>query len=323
MLRFNESLLTLLKPHIFNSPVHHVSAFEHDESYLKEFLSILFDPLKGAENNLVEVWNSAEQVNSAAWTHSIPTDATLYRDVRSIKKCMDLKCSIVFDQYFKYSMMAKQLIALIHETLNCGGGCNAYLSQKGGKAFPIHRDGHHVLIFALSGQKRWKVYNHKQNAYYAQMKVPDETTDDEIRASGLALDIIMNPGDILYIPIGQFHEVENLSNHSLHLTASMVYKNLPILMSEILASMSSIKEKNASPELLSLLSQLHPAQCSNTAISKDSLIDSLKDVVKLMELVVRHDSFPEMHLARVRNRYLDILKQPSDDWLQEVGSIEG
>ena len=279
--------------------------------------------MKGAENNLVEVWNSTDQVNAAAWTHSIPTDAALYRDVQSLKKCMELKCSIVFDQYFKYSMMAKQLIALVHEVFNCGGGCNAYLSQKGGKAFPIHRDGHHVLIFALSGQKRWKVYNHKQNAYYAQMKVPDETTDDEIRASGLALDIVMNPGDILYIPIGQFHEVENLSNHALHLTVSMVYKNLPILISEVLASMSSIKERDASPELLTLLSQLHPAQHSDTPISKESFIGSLRDVVKLMELIVRHDSFPEAHLTRVKNRYLDILKQPSTDWIQEVVSLEG
>ena len=82
------------------------------------------------------------------------------------------------------------------------GQANIYCSkQKDAKVFPIHADSTDNFLFHVRGKIRWFIYNefhHKGMPYE-----PNSTT--------LLESFVLDEGDLLYIPKGQFHRVETLS----------------------------------------------------------------------------------------------------------------
>jgi len=83
-----------------------------------------------------------------------------------------------------------------------GGQANIYCSKrKDAKVFPIHADSTDNFLFHVRGKIRWFIYkefHHKGLPYR-----PDSTT--------LLESFVLDEGDLLYIPKGQFHRVETLS----------------------------------------------------------------------------------------------------------------
>lgn len=93
--------------------------------------------------------------------------------------------------------------------------CNAYLSFGGQGTFGKHWDTHDVFIVQAIGSKRWQVYRptfplplsqHTSNASPVQPNEPP------------VLDTVLNPGDLLYIPRGWWHNVTPLDGPSFHLS---------------------------------------------------------------------------------------------------------
>jgi len=83
-----------------------------------------------------------------------------------------------------------------------GGQANIYCSKrKDAKVFPIHADSTDNFLFHVRGKIRWFIYNefHNKGMPYR----PDSTT--------LLDSFVLEEGDLLYIPKGQFHRVETLS----------------------------------------------------------------------------------------------------------------
>ena len=83
-----------------------------------------------------------------------------------------------------------------------GGQANIYCSKrKDAKVFPIHADSTDNFLFHVRGKIRWFIYNefHNKGMPYR----PDSTT--------LLDSFVLDEGDLLYIPKGQFHRVETLS----------------------------------------------------------------------------------------------------------------
>lgn len=263
--------------------------------------------------------SGAQPVDPSIWTHSFPGDQGKYRDVAALKKAIDLKCSVIFDEYYRYSLEAKELVAFIQEEFNCTSGCNAYLSQKGGTAFSIHRDCHHVLVFALTGEKRWRVYNKIQSMNQAYNRIPSSLTEEEIVASGLYYDVVMKPGDILYIPIGQFHSVENLSNNALHLTISMSFKPLFEIIEDLLSNMYDVKNQSELTEnAVKILNELHPIYYHEKALKTEHLVAGLKQIFELLQEIASQDTFVESQNVIKRNKHLEIFRTPTDQYIEEL-----
>ena len=82
------------------------------------------------------------------------------------------------------------------------GQANIYCSnQKHAKTFSIHADSTDNFLFHVRGKIRWYIYKefHNKGMPYR----PDSTT--------LLDSFVLDEGDLLYIPKGQFHRVETLS----------------------------------------------------------------------------------------------------------------
>jgi ribosomal protein L16 Arg81 hydroxylase len=116
-------------------------------------------------------------------------------------------------------------IAAIAAALQCSLGgevvCNIYCSWKGHQGFPSHFDFHDVFVLQIEGTKVWNIYERQfEQAANVEGFRSDSFSDDEnAKARGpVQLEARMTPGDVLYIPRGQYHDALATSDASMHLT---------------------------------------------------------------------------------------------------------
>jgi ribosomal protein L16 Arg81 hydroxylase len=112
---------------------------------------------------------------------------------------------------------------------------NAYLTPPGGQGFSTHYDTHDVFVFQVDGTKRWRIH---------QPVLPDPLEKqawgghaDEVGATAQgapALDVVLAPGDALYLPRGWLHSAEAQDRRSLHLTVGVRALTRYALVEELL-----------------------------------------------------------------------------------------
>lgn len=92
---------------------------------------------------------------------------------------------------------------------------NMYLAGLG-QGFNVHWDDHDVLIVQVQGRKAWTVYE-------ATTPNPVEHTPEveNRRPSSVVFQGILEPGDLLYIPRGFWHEARASQGPTLHLTHTL------------------------------------------------------------------------------------------------------
>jgi ribosomal protein L16 Arg81 hydroxylase len=92
--------------------------------------------------------------------------------------------------------------------------CNptAFFSQFGNEAYRGHVDTDDVLVIHLAGEKRWRLYQRQ-----APRRV-DLYDLDDARLGPVAAEVIMRPGDAMYLRSFTPHKVQTLSPFSLHMS---------------------------------------------------------------------------------------------------------
>lgn len=95
---------------------------------------------------------------------------------------------------------------------------NAYLTPKGSQGLPLHHDTHDVFCLQIAGEKRWLVYEP-----VFELPLRDQRYDPALGAPGEpVLDLVLAPGDTLYLPRGWLHQALTSTSDSLHLTIGVV-----------------------------------------------------------------------------------------------------
>ena len=99
-------------------------------------------------------------------------------------------------------------------TLGHPAQANAYYTPRGSQGLPVHHDTHEVISLQVSGEKRWLVYQPvlelplKHQRYCKDLGGPGEAV----------LDVVLQPGDTLYLPRGWLHQALTSDSDSLHIT---------------------------------------------------------------------------------------------------------
>ncbi len=102
--------------------------------------------------------------------------------------------------------------------------CNAYCSWNAQPGFASHFDIDDVWALHLEGRKTWRVY---EGRFEHPMGIPgfqceSLTPEQREQAKGKVLmEAPMKPGDVLYIPKGQYHDALASSEATLHLSFSV------------------------------------------------------------------------------------------------------
>ncbi|MFN7619677.1 MAG: JmjC domain-containing protein [bacterium] len=98
-------------------------------------------------------------------------------------------------------------------------GANIYCSFRGVQAFGTHFDNHDVIVIQTGGTKVWNLY-----ASRADNPIENFPDDDATRRwfeqtrGPLMQQVTMQPGDVLYLPRGWYHDALATDGPSLHVT---------------------------------------------------------------------------------------------------------
>jgi hypothetical protein len=91
---------------------------------------------------------------------------------------------------------------------------NAYLTPRRSQGLPVHHDTHDVFVLQVAGTKRWLVYEP-----VLELPLRDQRYDPALGAPAeTILDVVLGPGDTLYLPRGWLHQALTSDDDSLHLT---------------------------------------------------------------------------------------------------------
>ncbi|MBO6784422.1 MAG: hypothetical protein JJ899_14300 [Alphaproteobacteria bacterium] len=101
---------------------------------------------------------------------------------------------------------------------------NLYCSWNQHQAFPTHFDTHEVFALHVAGEKVWRIYEGRLDNPIASDAF--QSLDDEFHEAnrGDVLDeVTLRPGDVLYIPRGQYHDALASSDGCIHLSFGVTH----------------------------------------------------------------------------------------------------
>jgi hypothetical protein len=99
---------------------------------------------------------------------------------------------------------------------------NAYLSPASARGLDVHFDYHDVFVVQLEGTKRWRAWapiDRSRDPVGGKHAVPRPTLDE---LDDPVLDLVLEPGDVLYLPRGHPHVAETTDVASAHLTVGLL-----------------------------------------------------------------------------------------------------
>ena len=128
------------------------------------------------------------------------------------------EATLIVNQVHHHHPPIADFARMVFSALGERVGVNAYLSPAGaGLGLGYHYDCWEVFVLQIEGDKRWQLYETPapfpvERMELRQARVP---TDEP------ALEVVLTPGDILYMPRGTWHRPQPTGSLSLHLTVGV------------------------------------------------------------------------------------------------------
>jgi hypothetical protein len=122
---------------------------------------------------------------------------------------------------------------------------NAYYSPRDSQGLGVHHDTHDVICLQVAGEKRWLVYDPVWELPLREQRYSPELGE----AGPSVLDLVLQPGDTLYLPRGWLHEALTSETDSLHLTIGVnVYTWLDAFRAAVDACGDSVAFRRSVPD---------------------------------------------------------------------------
>ncbi len=145
-----------------------------------------------------------------------PTDRP---DAARVQQLVQRGASLLLNEIETLHEGVLAVVRCLEQAFGAKGSANLYCSWQARPAFDSHFDRHDVYALQVVGDKRWRIYqgraeNPIEHALFHN--VPQAEYD---RMKGqVAREVDMRPGDLLYLPRGQFHDALASSAASIHVT---------------------------------------------------------------------------------------------------------
>ncbi|MEU3201418.1 cupin domain-containing protein [Streptomyces sp. NPDC006996] len=125
--------------------------------------------------------------------------------------------SLALDSVDELHPPIARLCEAIERELHTRVQANLYASWSATEGFGIHWDDHDTVIVQLDGAKRWRIYGTtRPYPLYRDIEDPGEAPTEPVA------DLVLWPGDVLYVPRGVWHAVSaDQGTRSLHVTCGL------------------------------------------------------------------------------------------------------
>jgi ribosomal protein L16 Arg81 hydroxylase len=101
---------------------------------------------------------------------------------------------------------------------------NLYLSSRGRPGFGAHFDTHDVYAVHVEGTKTWHIYEGRAQDPIAHPLFKSLSREHHEQAKGAkVMDVHMEPGDLLYLPRGQYHDALADEGGTVHIAFGVTY----------------------------------------------------------------------------------------------------
>lgn len=144
-------------------------------------------------------------------------------DPAKVEHFLAMGASLVGNDIDKIAPPLRAVVDALGDRFAALGNANVYASFKGVQGFASHYDLHDVFAVQCEGRKTWQLYaNRAENplAPLASGGAEAQAIIDAAKGPCTAR-ITMNPGDVLYLPRGVYHDALADEGASLHVTFSV------------------------------------------------------------------------------------------------------
>jgi len=139
-------------------------------------------------------------------------------DPAKVQLFLRMGASLVGDHIEDIDPAVRQAANMLSDQFAGTAGANVYCSFKNIRAFNSHCDLHEVFAVQLEGEKVWQIYENRADAPVEALEGKDAQAIIDQAKGRVMMTVRMQPGDLLYIPRGYFHDALADSDASLHLT---------------------------------------------------------------------------------------------------------
>ena len=111
----------------------------------------------------------------------------------------------------------RAVVECVFDTLLESVHTNVYCSPPGTQGFQCHFDLHEVFVLQIAGEKHWRVF-------WPTVEAPVESwRPEDAPSAGVPpyVDVVLQPGDVLYVPRGHWHYAVARESTSLHVTVGV------------------------------------------------------------------------------------------------------
>tara|TARA_B100000131_G_scaffold113262_1_gene110410 strand:- start:696 stop:1412 length:717 start_codon:yes stop_codon:yes gene_type:complete len=111
-----------------------------------------------------------------------------------------------FDSGFRKK---QEILQLFEKTFDGRMAMHIYAGYKGCSSFRVHEDTANNFIIQIEGETHWTVYNNKcSNIIKPQEMQSPEEFNDLVKQMVPAIDTMLTPGDMIYIPARCYHQAQ-------------------------------------------------------------------------------------------------------------------
>jgi ribosomal protein L16 Arg81 hydroxylase len=169
---------------------------------------------------------AGEKIGLGDYAEDVPWRPTSFSgtaDVERVVGAFEQGATIVLQALHLHHLPVAEFCRALEDELGHPVQTNAYYTPRGAQGLPVHHDTHDVFCLQVAGEKRWLVYEPA-----LELPLKNQRYSPELGEPGPAvLDVVLQPGDTLYLPRGWLHEALTSDTDSLHLTVGVnVYTRL-------------------------------------------------------------------------------------------------
>jgi hypothetical protein len=143
--------------------------------------------------------------------------AALQPDAARVTALLERGASLVLNDIDTFNPGLTAVARVLEEAFESRVQANLYCSWRERRAFPSHFDNHDVYALHVEGEKLWRVYEGRLDNPIAHPAFQGQPASFHEKAKGkIAAEILLKPGDLLYIPRGTYHDAIARSDGTIH-----------------------------------------------------------------------------------------------------------
>ena len=155
---------------------------------------------------------------------SLDINGQNYRpDVNKVQSLVSRGASIILNDIQKHNLNLLKFVDDLQKLTNgrCQG--NLYFSMASHQAFGPHFDLHDVFAIHFEGEKVWNIYENIEKSPINHPVFKLSGDERRKRAGKIVEQVTLRPGDLLYIPRGQYHDALASQNGAIHIAFGLTY----------------------------------------------------------------------------------------------------